>query len=206
MRAGMPRRNHGAQHGQKRDRSRTDRPLYRLRALRRRVSHRFGDPQRLSAAARTHRRYRPSTRTGAGFGADPLAALEPRADARAPYPTKPCNGSSKRHATPPRPRTPGRSPSRSSPSPNNCAASPTSPSASSPRQHANCCIRWYGRCSNLCAPTSTVMPRASPRSNANTKPAMTRFYAGRLPCSSSIRPLPTDSDARMRIWPTRTHR
>ena len=42
--------------------------------------------------------------------------------------------------------------------------------------------------------------------NANTKPAMTRSYAGRLPCSSSIRPLPTDSDARMRIWPTRTHR
>ena len=81
MRAGMPRRNHGAQHGRKRDRSRTDRPLYRLRALRRRVSHRFGDPQRLPAAARTHRRYQPSTRTGAGFGADPLAALEPRADA-----------------------------------------------------------------------------------------------------------------------------
>ena len=80
MRAGMPRRNHGAQHGRKRDRSRTDRPLYRLRALRRRVSHRFGDPQRLPAAARTHRRYQPSTRTGAGFGADPLAALEPRAD------------------------------------------------------------------------------------------------------------------------------
>ena len=77
----MPRRNHGAQHGRKRDRSRTDRPLYRLRALRRRVSHRFGDPQRLPAAARTHRRYQPSTRTGAGFGADPLAALEPRADA-----------------------------------------------------------------------------------------------------------------------------
>ena len=48
--------------------------------------------------------------------------------------------------------------------------------------------------------------RPQRRSNANTKPAMTRSYAGRLPCSSSIRPLPTDSDARMRIWPTRTHR
>ena len=77
VRTGMPRRNHGPQRDCQGDRTRPYRPLHRLRALRRRMPHRLGDPQRISAADGARRRRRAAAHAGTGAAADPIAAFQP---------------------------------------------------------------------------------------------------------------------------------